>query len=249
MTGCKSKFSELNEGITGLVHFGDGSIVKIEGKGSIILKCKNGEECVLQEVYYIPSLCSNIISLGQMSESGNKVILKGEFLWVFDKSEKLLMKVKKSPNRLYKILVETAKPRCLMSSSDEVARLWHRPLGHVNYKAMEMMSQERMVRGLPNIVHNNEVCDGCLMGKQTRKSFPSQSNFSATRVLELVHGDLCGPISPDTAAGNKYFFLLVDDYSRYMWAYLLKSKDEALGAFMKFCAIVENKPGMKVQAF
>lgn len=44
-------------------------------------------------------------------------------------------------------------------------------------------------------------------------------------------------------------FLLVDDYSRVMWAYLLKTKDEALGAFKKFRAQVENGKDRKVQTF
>ncbi|KAL8092628.1 hypothetical protein AgCh_034770 [Apium graveolens] len=180
---------------------------------------------------------------------GNRVILKGDYLWVFDKSERLLMKVKRSPNRLYKLMIETVKPRCLLSSSDEVARLWHLRLGHVNYKAMALMSKEHMVRGFPRITLYNNICDGCLMEKQTRKNFPSQSNYSAAHVLNLVHGDLCGPISPQTAHGNKYFFLLVDDYSRYMWVYMLKRKDEALDTFKSFCALVGNKPGKKVKVF
>lgn len=104
-----------------------------------------------------------------------------------------------------------------------------------------------MVEGLPQIVYNNGVCDGCLMAKQTRRPFPNQSTYNANSVLDLVHGDLCGPISPETAGGNKYFFLLVDDYSRFMWVYFLKSKDEALGGFKIFCAMVENKPGKKVK--
>lgn len=93
MTGQKLKFKNLNEGIQGKVRFGDGSMVEIKEKGSIVLQCKNEEERVLNEVYYIPSLCSNIISLGQLFEEGNKVILSGEFLWVRDKQGKLLMKV------------------------------------------------------------------------------------------------------------------------------------------------------------
>lgn len=64
MTGDKSKFKELDAAVTGRVKFGDGSTVQIEGKGSIIFKCKNGEERALHEVYYIPTLCNNIISLG-----------------------------------------------------------------------------------------------------------------------------------------------------------------------------------------
>lgn len=67
MTGQRGKFRELDERVTGKVKFGDGSTVSIKGKGSVAFQCKNGEERVLQEVYFIPSLCNNIISLGQLS--------------------------------------------------------------------------------------------------------------------------------------------------------------------------------------
>lgn len=108
MTGFKSKFANLDEAISGQVKFRDESTVKIEGKRSINYKCKNGEERTLHEVYYIPTLCNNIISLGQFSEEGNKVVMSGEFLRVFDKQEKLLIKVKRSPNRLYKLIIGPA---------------------------------------------------------------------------------------------------------------------------------------------
>ena len=58
-----------------MVKFGDGSMVEIKGKGSISFKCKNGEERILNGVYFIPTLCNNIISLGQLSEEGNRVVL------------------------------------------------------------------------------------------------------------------------------------------------------------------------------
>lgn len=64
MSGDQSKFQSLNESIKGSVKFGDGSRVQIEGKGTIVFQCKNGEKRKLREVYYIPRLCSNIISLG-----------------------------------------------------------------------------------------------------------------------------------------------------------------------------------------
>lgn len=80
MTGRRSKITKLDEGVIGQVQFGDGSSVKIEGKGSVAFECKNGDEHVLNEVYYIPSLCNNIISIGQLCEEGNKVLIKGEFL-------------------------------------------------------------------------------------------------------------------------------------------------------------------------
>lgn len=142
MTGDKSKFNKLDSSVTGKVKFGDGSAVKIEGKGSIVLQCKNGEERTLHEVYYIPTLCSNIISLGQLSESGNKVVLAGNYLWVYESQGNVLMKVKKSPNRLYKLFINTVKPVCLLSKVDEVTRLWHTRLGHVNLQSLALMYNE-----------------------------------------------------------------------------------------------------------
>lgn len=246
---AKIKFKELNEDITGQVKFGDGSLVLIKGKGSISVKCKNGDERVLNDVYYIPSLCSNIISLGQMVNEGYKITINGEFLWVRDELGVLLMKVKRSMNRLYKFIIEIGGVNCLLSENHTQEWLWHSRLGHVNFNAMQELASKQMVHGLPKLQHLKDVCSGYLMSKQTRRSFPSKPDYSASRALELVHGDLCGPISPSTVAGNRYVFLLVDDFSRVMWAYLLKSKDETFDIFKKFKALVEDGKEKKIKTF
>lgn len=102
------------------------------------------------------------------------------------------------------------------------------------------MSKTRMAPGLPSINQPGEICSGCLMSKQTRKPFPSQTNFIAKTKVELIHLDLCGPLCPSNPACNRYFMLLVDDYTRMMWVYMLKTKDEALTCFKKFKLLVEN---------
>lgn len=66
--------------------------------------------------------------------------------------------------------------------------------------------------------------------------------------LTFLHGDLCGPISPATFGGKKYFLLIVDDCTRYMWVVLIKSKDEALGAVKKIKASVETELKLTVRA-
>lgn len=100
MSVDRSKFEELDMGLTVKVRFGDGSIVKIKGKGLLCSKPKSGGNVLLREVYFIPTLRNNIISLGQLSESGNRVVLDGNFLWVYSKDGRLIMNVKKSGNRL-----------------------------------------------------------------------------------------------------------------------------------------------------
>lgn len=249
MTGSKSKFDRLDEQVQGRVKFGDGSMVQIEGKGSIVLQCKNGESRTLENVYYIPSLRSNIVSLGQLSEEGHKVVMCGVFLWIRDNQGKLLMKVKRSANRLYKVLLYTMESKCMLTRYENDNWLWHYRLGHVNFKALQLMSRMNMAHGLPNIDQPKENCSGCLMAKQTRKGFPQNTEFHAKKPLELVHGDLCGPISPCTPAGNRYILLLVDDYSRVMWIYLLKNKNDAFDAFKKFRALVEKGPDKKIETF
>ena len=64
MTGSRSFFTELNTGVARTIKFGDGSVVAIEGKGTVLFACKNGEHCRLDGVYYIPRLTTNIVSLG-----------------------------------------------------------------------------------------------------------------------------------------------------------------------------------------
>ena len=84
MTGSRSVFEELNTGVAGTVKFGDRSVVAIEGKGTVLFACKNGEHRRLDGVYYIPRLTTNIVSLGQMDEDGFKVDIESEILRLYD---------------------------------------------------------------------------------------------------------------------------------------------------------------------
>ncbi|XP_074352744.1 uncharacterized protein LOC141691892 [Apium graveolens] len=80
MTGERNKFKELDESVTGKVKFGNGSTVEIKGKGVVSCKCKNREDIALRNVYFIPILCSNIVSLGQLSDPGKKVFLSSAYI-------------------------------------------------------------------------------------------------------------------------------------------------------------------------
>ena len=72
MSGSRAVFAELDKGVTGTVKFGDGSVVNIEGKGTVLFACKTGEHRRLEGVYFIPRLTTNIVSLGQMDEDGSR---------------------------------------------------------------------------------------------------------------------------------------------------------------------------------
>ncbi|KAH7851042.1 hypothetical protein Vadar_006503 [Vaccinium darrowii] len=248
MTGDSTVFSNLDRDITGTVKFGDGSLVDILGRGTIIFSAQRGGHRMLTEVYYIPSLRSNIISLGQLDEFGCQVLIDQGVLRVRDPQKELLVKVKHSQNRLYKITLTVAQPISLLARTDEDAWRWHERYGHLGFESLRKLSRGGMVRGLPQLDHVDQLCDACLAGKQRRAPFPQEAKHRATGRLDLVHGDLCGPVTPATHGGRSYFLLLVDDFSRYIWLVLLSSKDEAAGAIMKFQSGVEVETGRKLRA-
>lgn len=85
------------------VCFGDDSHIDIKGKGTIEFTDRNGEQRKMTDVYFIPNLKSNIISLRQATEAGCDVRMKGEHLIMHDHDGKLIAKETRSKNRLYKV--------------------------------------------------------------------------------------------------------------------------------------------------
>ncbi|KAD6453316.1 hypothetical protein E3N88_08021 [Mikania micrantha] len=192
MTGNKDLFSTLDNKTGGTVRFGDNSCVSIEGRGSILLDCKNGEKRLLTDVLYIPYLRSNIFSIGQAEEGGYEIRIKDGILTMLDQTGAVMMKVQRSANRLYRIRLTKGTPTCLSAEMLEAAWLWHARLGHLNFDTMKQL--RNVVEGVPTIVHPNRVCEACLAGKHTRKGFPKHSTFKAEEPFDLITMDLCGPI-------------------------------------------------------
>lgn len=112
--------------------FGDESLVEIEGIGSVMLQAKEGHK-VLTEVYLIPKLKSNIISLGQLEEGGCKIVIEDGYCDVFDVEKSLLARAPRVKNRLYLLKTKLAAPVCLVAKTDDVAWLWHGRYGHLNF--------------------------------------------------------------------------------------------------------------------
>ncbi|GJX94675.1 hypothetical protein Tco_0349261 [Tanacetum coccineum] len=102
MTGVREHFKELDEKVSGKVKFGDGSYIEIKGKGSILLECDDERQRIISHVYYIPSLKSNLLSLGQFTEIGCKVVMEDDKLQLYDMDNKIFLEVMRQRNRLYK---------------------------------------------------------------------------------------------------------------------------------------------------
>ena len=166
------------------------------------LKLKQEKQRLLTDIYYIPDLRSNILSLGHATKQGCDVRMRDNYLTLRDPNGRLLTKVLRSPNRLYKISLKVGKPVCLLTKLKEEPWRWHTRLGHISFKTIKAMATKEMVHGLPEIQEERQLRDSCLVGKQTRHSFPDATPYRSSNALELLHADLCGPISATTPAQN-----------------------------------------------
>jgi hypothetical protein len=153
MTGERVAFSELDTGIRDKVRFGDGSRVDIEGRGTVLFRCKSGEHQLLADVYFIPQLTANIVSLDQLDKDGHKVLIEKGLLRIWDQRRRLLVKVQRSASRLYILDIDIAQPVCLTARSSEVAWQWHVRFGHLGFQGLRMLSKGGLVCGLPQIDH------------------------------------------------------------------------------------------------
>ncbi|GJT61746.1 putative ribonuclease H-like domain-containing protein [Tanacetum coccineum] len=168
-----------------------------------------------------------------------------------DKS-KVLLKVPRK-NNIYSVDMKNVVPKkiltCLVvkATLDE-SMLWHKRLGHVNFKTINKLVKDNLVRGLPSKhFENDQTCVACLKGKQHKASCKSKVQNSITQPLFMLHMDLFGLTFVSSLMNKKYCLVVTDDYSRFTWVFFLASKDETSGILKNFITEIENLVDKKVK--
>ncbi|KAL8155990.1 hypothetical protein AgCh_001157 [Apium graveolens] len=161
MCGDSSLFCELEEGFNKVVRLGNYASMNVVGKGSVRLTIK-GVNHLVRDVYYVPGLKNNLLSVGQLQEKGLAI---------------------------------------LMQSNEEASLRYN----------------------------------------------PKRSTWRASTKLELVHTDICGPISPSSEGNKRYFIYFIDDYSRKAWVYFLAYKSDVFTIFKLFKALVEKEKNLPIK--
>nr|GEW40667.1 hypothetical protein [Tanacetum cinerariifolium] len=138
---------------------------------------------------------------------------------------------------------------CLVAKASADERmLWHRRLGHLNFKTMNKLVRHNLVRGLPTkCFENDHTCTACLKGKQHKASFKSKLVNSISKPLHTLHMDLFGPTSVSSISHKWYCLVVTDDFSRFTWTFFFKTKDETSGILRKFITKIENLKDLKVK--
>ncbi|GKC72731.1 putative ribonuclease H-like domain-containing protein [Tanacetum coccineum] len=138
---------------------------------------------------------------------------------------------------------------CLIAkaTSDE-SRMWHRRLGHINFKNLNKLVKGNLVRGLPSkVFRNDHTCVACHKGKQHRASCKAKLERLITEPLHTLHMDLFGPTSVKSINHASYCLVITDDCTRFSWVFFLASKDETSGILQNFIRQIENQLNHRVK--
>ncbi|GJV81910.1 putative ribonuclease H-like domain-containing protein [Tanacetum coccineum] len=226
MTGNMSYLTDYEEIDGGYVAFrGNPKGGKITGKCTI----KTGN-LDFKNVYFVRELKFNLFSVSQMCDKKNSVLFNDTECIVLSPNFKLidesqvLLRVPRK-NNMYSVDLKNIVPKggltCLFAkaTSDE-SKLWHRRLGHLNFKTMNKLVKGNLVRGLPSkLFENDQTCVACQKGKQHRASCKSKTENSISLPLHLLHMDLFGPTFVKSLKKKMYCLVVTDDYSYSSFTY------------------------------
>ena len=150
--------------------------------------------------------------------------------------------------KLYKLTCKSMFPEeAAVASSVADINLWHQRMGHLNLQQMKQALHNDLVTGIRPFKGNKlSFCTGCTEGKLHRKPFKPVGKITSTRILQLVHSDVCGPMSTESMGRKGYFITFIDDYSRWCCTYPMRTKAEALDMFKKFERMVTNITGCRI---
>jgi len=125
--------------------------------------------------------------------------------------------------------------------------VWHRRYGHLGIGSLRRLAREGMAVGFDfDAAGELTFCESCPQGKHSRAKFPL-SDRRGREPLDLVHSDLCGKMNEKSLGGAEYFLSFIDDSTRYVWVYFLKSKDQVFEKFVEWKAMVETSVGRKLK--
>jgi len=225
----------------------DGTFMPLAGVGFVITP-----HLSLPNVYLISNLKLNLISVGQICDFGDYLVMFFcSFCCVQDLRSWKLIGIGRRENGLY-ILDELKVPVAAaaaatatttvdlssfrLSPSSSSFYLWLSRLGHVSSSLLRFLASTRALRNLKTCDISD--CSGCKLTK-----------FSVLPFNQLIHSDLWGPFSIFTKKGSRYYVLFIDDHTRYCWVYLMKLRSKFYEIYTSFQVLVKTQHSAVIKCF
>ena len=151
----------------------------------------------------------------------------GESKWKLTKGSLVVAREKKQ-NTLYVMEAKLHKGEINATPRDVSIELWHRRLGHISEKGLQTLARKQFLHNLYGMPL--KTCDHCLVGKAHRVPFHTYPPSRRSNVIDLIHTYVC-TMQTRIVSGELYFVTFIDDHSRKVWGFALKTKGQVLDAF------------------
>src|SRR3954447_14471211 len=225
------------------MRVGNGSKVDVIAVGTLPLQIPSGLVLNLNNCYLVPVLIMNIISGScllrdgysfKSENNGCSIYMSNIFYGHAPEMNGLfLMNLDCSDTHVHNIDAKRIK------LNNDSTYMWHCRLGHIGMKRMKKLHSDGLLESL-------DRCEACLMGNMTKNPFTGVME-RATELLEIIHTDVCGPMSVASRGGYRYVLTFTDDLSRYGYIYLMKHKSETFEKFKEFQSEEENQRNKKIK--
>lgn len=255
------EFTTIKPGTWSIAGIGD-THLEVLGKGSIrVITEINGVNTTrtINDVLYVPGLGTNLFSIGAATENGLEARFQGDRVF-FYRGNSLILTGKRTGDTLYLL---NLKPQIKLESAnttDHVGKafganlrasltVWHKRLGHANYQNILKMASKDLAEGLNMTAERSiptTLCTACERGKFHRQPL-KKGRTRATRIGELVHSDVCGPMPHPSIGHARFYVLFTDDFSGWRVVFFMKNKSEVPAFFQKFYASLLNETGNTIR--
>lgn len=250
VSGDSNVFSTIRSTNGAQVRSAGGQNHTVAGIGDVDFSGPSGTIKKFSSVLYTPGITKNLLSVGSLADHRKTIVFKSQKCFIIDDATQSIdaIATRERSHGLYKL---QATPLCDEAEINSVrlhthADLWHKRLGHFHTRGMQRMLVSEAVRGMPPLRFSTHICHSCQLGKHSRQKMPKQATHRSTKILELVHSDVCRPFKVPSTGGARYFVTFVDDYSRKTWIYFISQKSQVLEKFRQFVNTVTISTGQPI---
>jgi hypothetical protein len=204
----------------------------------------------ISNILLVNSLRYDLLFISQLCEIGYNCLFTDKGVQVYRREDSSISFMGHLKGKLY--LVDFTSNRvnhetCL-TVKFSMGWLWHCRLAHVGMRNLAKLQKGKHILGLTNVsFEKDRICSTCHARKQVGAKHPVKNVMTTERPLELLHMDIFGPVAYISIGGNKYGFIIVDDYSRFTWVLFLHEKSKVQGIFMKFARRAQNEFDVKIK--
>ncbi|CAI7836070.1 unnamed protein product [Closterium sp. NIES-54] len=225
----------------------------VQGRGTVALQGEARKQVLIPDVLYIPSVRANLLSAGQLKESGVKLQEDGDGMLLVSAVGDVLGRASYTGRVLCTDMrpcsakstmptTEVVALRAIVPVMKSTPNRLHARLAHVGMNTIRSSAKHEVATGLDlkSASGADLPCVSCVGRKLARLTFPDQGS-DADNVLAVVHVDLCGPFRVAAKDGSLYFLLLKNRKTRYVWVRLVAKKSDALQELVQWLAVTERQ--------